>query len=170
VGNRDVASVERVLNGERVAPNRLMLACVLAWLMPGAGHWYLGKKARAAVFFSLVTLSFVLGSLLDGRFSVLDPRQPLLSALQVVACLGSGPMDVVARAAIYGAPVYRMPEDDAVLPGEAARRPRTAVGIALRARNEAHDSAYGTAYLWTAGLMNLLLILDVFDIGVGRKN
>ena len=44
------------------------------------------------------------------------------------------------------------------------------MGIALRSRNEAHDSAYGTAYLWTAGLMNLLLILDVFDIGVGRKN
>jgi hypothetical protein len=28
---------------------------------------------------------------------------------------------------------------------------------------------YGTAFLLTAGLMNLLLILDVMDIGRGKK-
>ncbi len=28
---------------------------------------------------------------------------------------------------------------------------------------------YGNAYLYTAGLLNMLLIVDVFDIAVGRK-
>jgi hypothetical protein len=28
---------------------------------------------------------------------------------------------------------------------------------------------YGTAYVWTAGLMNLLLLFDVWDVGRGKK-
>ena len=88
---------------------RLVLACLLAWLVPGAGHWILGRRARAGVFFVIVTLSFVLGAVLNGRFSVRDRRAPLLSTLQVVACLGAGPMEIATRAFLYGAPVYFMP-------------------------------------------------------------
>jgi hypothetical protein len=69
---------------------------------------------------------------------------------------------------LYGAPVYRLPGEDTAELGE-TRKPRSQVGKILRTRTEAYDSAYGTAYLWTAGLLNLLLILDVFDIGIGRK-
>lgn len=152
----------------RAARSKLAVACVLGWLLPGAGHWYLGRRTRAVVFFVLVTLSFAMGAAFHGRFSVLDKRQPLLSSLQVVACLGAGPMEILTRTALYGAPVYRMPEEDDLSTTE-SRRPRTVVGKTLRARNEKFDSPYGTAYLWTAGLMNLLLLLDVFDIGVGRK-
>jgi len=39
----------------------------------------------------------------------------------------------------------------------------------LRHRTESGRSIYGTAYLWTAGLMNLLLLFAVWDIGTGRK-
>lgn len=166
MGSRDVVGSEEPAGGGR---KRLALACTLAWAIPGAGHWYLGRRARAGVFFCLVTLSFVLGAVLHGRFSVRDRRAPLLSSLQVIACLGAGPIEIVARSLLYGAPIYFMPEEDSLQSTE-ARRPRTVVGKLLRSRNEAHDSAYGTAYLWTAGLMNLLLILDVFDIGIGRKD
>jgi hypothetical protein len=138
-------------------------------VIPGAGHWYLGRRARAGVFFCLVTLAFILGAALHGRFSVRDRRTPLLSTLQVIACLGTGPMEIVSRSLLYGAPRYFMPEEDSLVSSD-ARRPRSDVGKLLRSRNEAPDSAYGTAYLWTAGLMNLLLILDVFDIGIGRKD
>ena len=166
MGSRDVAGSPDSPESRR---KRLALACTLAWMLPGAGHWYLGKRTRAAVFVCLVTVSFVLGAALHGRFSVRDRHAPLLSTLQVVACLGTGPLEIIARSLLYGAPVYFLPEEDAVLRSE-GRGPRTAVGKLLRERNEARDSAYGTAYLWTAGLMNLLLILDVFDIGIGRKD
>jgi len=169
MGSRDVMAAERAAERARVPAGTITLACVLAWLVPGGGHLYLGKKLRAAVFFGLVTLSFVLGTALHGRFSVIDGRQPLLSELQVVACLGSGPMEIVTRSVLYGAPVYKLPDEDASDQGE-TRRPRTVVGKTLRSRTEASNSAYGTAYLWTAGLMNLLLILDVFDIGIRRKD
>ena len=170
MGSRDVAAPERTaVQSGGVPSSRVIVACLLGWVLPGAGHWYLGRRARAVVFFCLITVSFVLGALLHGRFSVVDRRQPLLSVLQVVACLGSGPMEIIGRTAVYGAPVYKMPQEDDVGLGE-QRRPRTPVGMMLRTRNEAFDSVYGTAYLWTAGLMNLLLLLDVFDIGIGRKS
>lgn len=169
MGNRDIASAVSLDEGLRPERTRLAAACLLGWLLPGAGHWYLGRKGRSLAYFILVTLSFLMGTFFHGRFSVLDRRQPLLSSLQVVACLGTGPMEVVARTMIYGAPIYRMPHEDDVTATE-IRRPRTVVGQTLRSRNEQFDSPYGTAYLWTAGLMNLLLILDVFDIGVRRKS
>jgi hypothetical protein len=54
------------------------------------------------------------------------------------------------------------------------RRPRTPEVTrflsAYKERGVHPGSAYGTAYLWTAGLMNLLLMLDAFDIGTGRKS
>src|SRR5262245_17693088 len=99
-------------------------------------------------------LSFVLGAALHGRFSVRDPRGPLRSTMQVIACLRTRPIEIVSRSFLYGGPIYFMPEEDSLVSTD-SRRPRTVVGRLLRSRNEARDSAYGTAYLWTAGLMNL---------------
>src|SRR5881396_3727948 len=135
MGSRDLAAVERLAESARVTPGTLALACFLAWLVPGGGHWYLGRRVRSAVFFVLVTLSFLLGVLLDGRFSVFDRRQPFLTGMQVIACLGAGPMEIVARTIVYKAPVYTLPEEDAHDPAE-GRRPRTLVGRTLRERHE----------------------------------
>jgi hypothetical protein len=40
----------------------------------------------------------------------------------------------------------------------------------FRDRQRSAVSAYGTAYLWSAGLMNLLLLMDVWDIAKRRKD
>jgi len=37
------------------------LAGVLAWLLPGLGHWYQGRKAKAILFFCCIILIFVAG-------------------------------------------------------------------------------------------------------------
>ena len=42
-------------------------------------------------------------------------------------------------------------------------------GKVFRDRTRSSRSIYGTAYLWTAGLMNLLLLFDVWDIGMRGK-
>lgn len=168
MGTRDLGAIDREAGKSGPPVGRVLLACLAGWVLPGGGHWLLGRRRRGAAFFGLVVAAFVMGAFLHGRFSVLDRRQPFLSAMQVLACVGAGPMEIAARSAVYGSPVYRMPELDNGDPGD-MRSPQTPVGRTLRERNEAPDSSYGTAYLWTAGLMNLLLILDVFDIGVGRK-
>jgi hypothetical protein len=135
----------------------------MAWLVPGGGHLYLGRRLKGAVFFSVVVTSFLLGLAFEGRPSVVDRRQPLLSCLQVFASVGTGPIEAVARGRIFGSLVYRLPPEDA------GPVPRSEVGRELRRRTEAPSAPYGTAYLWTAGLMNILLILDAFDIAMGRK-
>ena len=40
----------------------------------------------------------------------------------------------------------------------------------LRDRARSPVSLYGTAYLWTAGLMNLLLLFEVWDIALRRRD
>lgn len=139
---------------------RAALAVAAAWAVPGLGHLLLGLRARAAVFAVLIWGSFGLGLAHDGRLALRDERQPFLTTLQVVANLGVGPADVVARVAVYGEPAYGMRGSGR----EAAER----VDI-FRDRARSGLSIYGTAYLWTAGLMNLLLLFDVWDIARGRK-
>ncbi|MBP7146809.1 MAG: hypothetical protein KBD01_04630 [Acidobacteria bacterium] len=147
-------SNQRVLRG--------LLAGVLAWVVPGAGHLLVGARGRAAIFFVLMVLTVGLGLAFDGNLSVVDPRTPVLSRLQVATNLAIGPVEPVVRTSLYGALVYN---PSGLSPSAAERE-------AMRRRRErafATWSAYGTAYLLAAGLMNVLLVLDAWDIAIGRK-
>ena len=134
---------------------------VLAWLVPGLGHVLLGQYRRGLLFGVLVWGCFGLGMAHEGRLALRDARQPFLTTLQVVANVGVGPADMIARKSVYGTLAYRL--GDARPTPESARR-----GEIFRSRARSGVSIYGTAYLWTAGLMNLLLLFDVWDIGRGR--
>lgn len=150
---------------DRKAPRsaaRLALVVAAAWVLPGVGHALLGRLGRGLLFGGIVWTCFGLGLAHDGRLALRDPRQPVLSALQIVANIGVGPADVAARLAIYGAPAY-------AFRGFPDWRSPDAVERTFRNRASSGVSIYGTAYLWTAGLMNLLLLFDVWDIGLGRK-
>lgn len=41
-----------------------VLAVLFAWLLPGAGHWYIGQRGKAVVFCFLLVTMFTLGVLL----------------------------------------------------------------------------------------------------------
>ena len=65
----------RVLFGREFGELRrksLFLGLVLAWLVPGGGHYYMGKKGKGVYYFSLVTLTFLLGVVL-ARFLCVNP-------------------------------------------------------------------------------------------------
>ena len=146
-----------------VEPKRAWLAVAAAWVFPGAGHFLLGRIRRGMLFGALLWACFALGLAHDGRLALRDARQPFLTGLQVVANLGIGPADMIARRAIYGEVTYTMPT--AARGGSNSRETQI-----FRQRTRSPLSIYGTAYLWTAGLMNLLLLFDVWDIGMGRKS
>jgi hypothetical protein len=141
---------------------RVIAAVGAAWILPGLGHLLLGRARRGALFAVLILGSFGLGLAHDGRLALRDPRQPFLTTLQVVANLGVGPADLLARLWIYGGPALELPAPIRTRADE--RRSET-----FRERTRSGLSIYGTAYLWTAGIMNLLLLFDVWDIGMGRK-
>lgn len=117
-----------------------VVAAALAWVFPGLGHWYLGRRRIAIPFAVIVTVTFLLGLSFEGRLYSVEAGQPL-TILATFAVCGSGILNVVARMLIDS-------------PG----------GTILSPTYE-----YGCAYLLTAGLMNLLLMLDAWDIATGRK-
>jgi hypothetical protein len=151
---------------ERVAPKprsaTAFLACVLAWVAPGLGHLYLGRKGRAAVFFIVVASMFTLGIASDGAASLVEDRQPL-TFLATFDNVAAGPIDLFGRYMTYGSIVYALPVDDS--------DPRRMELLGrLRAKVRSATYEYGNTFLLTAGLMNILLILDAFDIATGRKS
>lgn len=115
-------------------------AMVLAWLVPGLGHFYLGRRKTAVAFALIVAVTFLLGLSFQGRLYTVEEGQPL-TILATFAVYGAGLLNVVARAV----------SDN---PG----------GTILSPTYE-----YGCAYLLTAGLMNLLLVLDAHDLATGKK-
>jgi hypothetical protein len=142
--------------------SRTLLALVAAWAVPGLGHVLLGRIRRGLLFAVILLACLGLGLAHDGRLALRDERQPFLSSLQVIANVGIGPADLLARLYVYEALVYSMPrgiQSGVENPHSRVFRERTRSAVAI----------YGTAYLWTAGLMNLLLLFDVWDIGMARK-
>ncbi|MCE5247666.1 hypothetical protein LLG88_12210 [bacterium] len=149
---------------DAAALKRGLLAGLLAWLVPGLGHFYVGARRRAYAFCGLVVGSALLGVALDGNLAVYDARTPVLSSLQIVGGVAVGPWEPLLRGGLYGGMVYR--GDD----GRAHSDPANEAPLRERRRRTFREwSTYGSAYLMAAGLMNLLLIFDAWDIGVGRK-
>jgi hypothetical protein len=128
------------LTAETVRQRSRGLAVVLAWIFPGLGHAYLGRRRTALLYALIVTATFLLGLSFEGRLYTVDRTQPL-TILATFAVSGSGLLNLAARLLSSN-------------PG----------GTILAPTYE-----YGCAYLLTAGLMNLLLMLDAWDIASGRK-
>ena len=145
----------------RIDPVRISIACLLAWAVPGAGHFFLGRRVKGFVFLAIVLVTFMAGLAFQGRVYLANPEQPL-SYLATFANLGLGPLDVIARQASYDRVIYFFPR-------ETDRDLYQDILDKTRARILAVTHEYGTTFLLTAGLMNILLILDVFDLGIGRK-
>lgn len=139
-----------------------LVSCLLAWIVPGGGHFYLGKRKRALVFFLVVLATFLLGVVNEGRSYLIDGEQPL-TYLATFANLATGPLELISRQVTYGTLVYRLPADESS--PEAVR-----LLEAMRRKVRSVTDEYGTTYLLAAGLMNILLILDAFDIAIGRKS
>ena len=153
--------VEQAAPGARSVSSPFV-ACFLAWLLPGLGHFYLGKKVRAAMFFAVVLVMFTLGVASDGAASLIEQRQPL-TFLATFDNLAAGPIDLISRYLTFGSIVY-------VLPGEEGDPRRAELVERLRSRVRSVTYEYGNTFLLTAGLMNILLILDAFDIATWRKD
>jgi hypothetical protein len=50
----------------------LLIVAILAWIVPGAGHFFIKEKKRAAIIFVTITATFAIG-LFAGSIAVIDP-------------------------------------------------------------------------------------------------
>lgn len=112
---------------------------LLAWLVPGSGHFYLGRRRQGLAFALIVLSCLAIGWSLDGNLYRIEPNRPL-TILATLASLGVG-------APYLGLRYIAGYTGDLLAPG----------------------FEYGSAFILTAGLMNLLLVLDCWDVVAGRK-
>ena len=121
------------------------LAAVLAWLVPGAGHFYLGLRKRALLLFIAIELTFFIG-LYIGTLRIVDPAQ---SMFWFVAQVLAGLNTIVAH---LWSTSLSGPYAEATTPLD-------------------RDWSYHMAVLYTgiAGLLNLLAVFDTV-IRAGRAN
>lgn len=117
----------------------VFLVCVGAWLVPGLGHALYGKPRKAAVLLVVLTFMFVAGLMFSGRVFPFGTGEPLVW-LAAAAEWGLGVPRVLAALFGWGS------------------------GDVVVATYE-----YGNTFLIVAGLLNVLAVLDVFDLGMGRK-
>jgi hypothetical protein len=115
------------------------LICAAAWAVPGAGHLWLGRRQKGVTLLVTLTLMFAAGLWLEGRIFPFEFSQPLV-ALAAFADLGIGLPYFVAKLLGYGG-----------------------------GRVVAITYEYGNAFGIVAGLLNMLAVLDAFDIAEGRK-
>lgn len=113
--------------------------CLAAWIVPGAGHLWLGRRSKGLVFLVALPLMFAVGLAIDGRLFPFDFSEPLVG-LAALADLGIGLPYFLASVAGAGAG---------------------------QVRNVTYE--YGNAFVIVAGLLNLLVVVDAYDVAVGRK-
>src|SRR6266511_834460 len=79
-----------------VEPGRLALVCVLAWLIPGAGHLFQGRRAKGLILLAALPAMFGIGLWLQGRLFPLEFSDPLVF-LGAIANRGIGAPYMIAR-------------------------------------------------------------------------
>jgi hypothetical protein len=117
-------------------------ACLAEYLVPGTGYLLLGRLGRGLAAMAGIAFLFVWGLMLDGQLDRPEPNQ-VLSYLATFASRGVGVAYwVVAQSEGLG-----------------------------NGRGDVTSATFemGTTFLRAAGLIGYLLVLDVYDIAVGRK-
>lgn len=155
------------------------LAAILAWLIPGAGHWYQRRRSKAVLFFVCIVGTFGYGLWLgEGRVVYAswgptpeDKRLPFLCQ----AGVGSVALPAVYQARRFGKDAERHAALQRAAQGEPSfwdtfmvpprlDNGRQGIGDDLDVLNKTLNRRFelGTVYTMVAGLLNVLVIFDAF--------
>ena len=116
-----------------------VVAPIAGWIIPGAGHLLLKRYVRGVLLMISVVAMFLIGLGMNGR--IYSPNGgDILEILGFVGDMGSGLLYFVARMMEWG----QAPAATAV-------------------------ADYGKTFLIVAGLLNLLVVIDAYDVAMGRK-
>ena len=129
-------------NEKSISPVRMPIAGLLAWLVPGLGHIYLGLRGRGAVCLVTITATFWTGVAIGGVRGTVDPKE---RKLWFIAQLCSA----VNTVAAYG--LNRSNAHDLAREGKTAPVAHWA------------SADVGVHYTGVAGLLNLLVIFDAIS-------
>lgn len=119
-------------------------AVALGWIVPGGGHMLLKRSGRGGLILASVSLLFLLGLMMRGALFFPQGEDLLTRVIYYGGFVGN---------VLSGVPYFLT----------------VALGYAQQdVAGHVHD--YGTKFLVAAGLLNLLGIVDAFEIATGRKD
>ena len=127
----------------KATPTVWIPAVGLAWLIPGGGPFLLGHRIRGIILAGTVIVAFLAGLMTRGSLF-----QPQTGDLFTTLIYCGGFLGNLASGILYLLTVWL---------GHA--QPDTAGHV--------HD--YGTKFLVAAGLMNVLAMVDVYELATGKK-
>ncbi len=131
-------------HGESVPVGKWIGPVVAGWILPGGGHFVQKKTGRGALLFGSVTLMFLFGLFMRGTMFTPEKGDALTTVINYggfVADLANGALYIAA--AMFG---YSQPDMAGAV----------------------HD--YGTKFIATAGLLNILAMVDAYEIATGKKD
>lgn len=116
-----------------------VIAPIVGWIIPGAGHLIQKKWVRGLLLMFSVVLMFVLGIYMEGK--IYKPNTgDLLDMLGFVGDAGAGGLYIVSRLMDLGTlPIAHATAD------------------------------YGTKFIVISGLLNVMAMVDAYHIAAGRK-
>jgi TM2 domain-containing membrane protein YozV len=119
-------------------------AVALGWLIPGGGHLLLKRTGRGLLLMATITLMFLCGLMMRGAMFHPESGDLLTTLINTGGFVGD-----VCAGILYLLSAWL-----------GYNQPDMAGAV--------HD--YGTKFLVTAGLLNILAMVDAFEIASGRKD
>ena len=116
-----------------------VLVGVLAWTVPGAGHFLQGHFRKGITFFVVLGAMFAIGLAFGGRLFPFQLGEPLVFLAAVAEWTIAVPRVVAGLAGLGGGNVVSVTYE------------------------------YGNTFLIVSGLLNALVLLDAVDRATGRK-
>lgn len=135
--------------GQAVIPTpasvgRTAAACIAALIIPGLGHLVLGKWVRGMIIGLVILTMFLLGFKMEGHLYKPESSEWLTWFFSFLDA-GIGLPYFICLVADWG--IQFTPEQAAKVTFE-----------------------YGNTFLCVAGALNMLAVMDAYDIGIGRKS
>ena len=131
------AQISKPIPGEKSSLPLLVL--LAGWLVPGAGHFILGKWIRALLLFASILGMFLVGLSLQAKVYA-PSTDDILNMLGFLGQLGLGGFYLLMRFAGWGASTVTFTAGD-----------------------------WGTKFLLGAGLLNFISAIDAHSLANGRK-
>ncbi|MGA2144879.1 MAG: DUF6677 family protein [Bryobacteraceae bacterium] len=119
-------------------------AVALGWLVPGGGHFLLKRPGRGALLGVTIALMFLSGLMMRGSMFQPQTGDLLTVLINVGGFIGDACAGILYLLSAWLG--YSQPDMAGAV----------------------HD--YGTKFLVTAGLLNILAMVDAFEIAAGRKD
>ncbi len=140
-----MAETTTAQSAESIPISSWIVPVLAAWIIPGGGHFLQKKTGRGILILASVAGMFLFGLAMQGMMFTPERGDILTTLINYggfVCDLASG-LFYFAAAVVFG---YAMPD----------------------MAGDVHD--YGTKFLVTAGLLNILAMVDAYEIRIGKKD